>query len=70
MVDETLLSKNRIEALTDGIFAVVMTILVWILAFHKYHHLILILVMLQLELSYLRDYLIYGQKYLALALVL
>jgi uncharacterized membrane protein len=28
MVDETLLGKNRIEALTDGIFAVVMTILV------------------------------------------
>ena len=28
MDDETVLSKNRIEALTDGIFAVVMTILV------------------------------------------
>jgi uncharacterized membrane protein len=28
MDDETVLSKNRIEALTDGIFAVVMTVLV------------------------------------------
>jgi uncharacterized membrane protein len=28
MDDETVLSKNRIEALTDGIFAVVMTLLV------------------------------------------
>jgi uncharacterized membrane protein len=28
MDDETGLSKNRIEALTDGIFAVVMTILI------------------------------------------
>jgi uncharacterized membrane protein len=28
MIDEIILSKNRIEALTDGIFAVVMTILV------------------------------------------
>jgi uncharacterized membrane protein len=28
MVDETILNKNRIEALTDGVFAVVMTLLV------------------------------------------
>jgi uncharacterized membrane protein len=28
MDDETVLSKNRLEALTDGIFAVVMTLLV------------------------------------------
>jgi uncharacterized membrane protein len=28
MDDETILNKNRIEVLTDGVFAVVMTLLV------------------------------------------
>jgi uncharacterized membrane protein len=63
MDDETILNKNRIEALTDGVFAVVMTLLVLDISIPKYH-LIMLSIVLQLELSYLRDYLICGQKYL------
>jgi uncharacterized membrane protein len=69
MDDETILNKNRIEALTDGVFAVVMTLLVLDISIPKYH-LIMLSIVLQLELSYLRDYLICGQKYLVLGLVL
>ena len=69
MDDETILNKNRIEALTDGVFAVVMTLLVLDISYHKYH-LIMLSIVLELELSYLRDYLICGQKCLVLGLVL
>jgi uncharacterized membrane protein len=53
MDDETILNKNRIEALTDGVFAVVMTLLVLDISIPKYH-LIMLSIVLQLELSYLR----------------
>ena len=69
MDDETVLSKNRIEALTDGIFAVVMTLLVLDISVPQIssHYNI---GSVQPKLNCLRDYLIYGQKYLVLGLVL
>jgi uncharacterized membrane protein len=46
MDDERVLSKNRIEALTDGIFAVVMTILVLDISVPQYHLILLLVVVL------------------------
>jgi uncharacterized membrane protein len=42
MDDELALSKNRIEALTDGIFAVIMTILILDISVPQYRHILLL----------------------------
>lgn len=70
MSHETGLSKKRVELLTDGIFAVVMTLLVLDIGVLQISYLNMLSIVVQLELNYLMDYLIYGQNYSVLGLVL
>jgi len=67
---ETVLSKNRIEALTDAVFAVVMTLLVLDISVPQISSPYAAAGDVAIGTELLKRLLIYGRKYLVLGLVL